>query len=113
MGRQGGAPHPHGINVGGVKCSLSDRDVKYRPRTSGKYHHEPFNRSVSWCGSGFRVAQVFVASDVTPTTAFRLNMVERLFAEITRNRIRRRAFKSAAELKATTMKHLENHNANP
>jgi hypothetical protein len=35
----------------------------------------------------------------TPTSASRLNMVERFFAEITRDRIRRGAFKSVAELK--------------
>ena len=36
----------------------------------------------------------------TPTSASWLNMVERFFAEITRKRIRRGAFKSVAELKA-------------
>jgi hypothetical protein len=40
-------------------------------------------------------------------------MVERFFAEITRNRIRRGAFKSVAELKSAIMKYLENHNADP
>jgi transposase len=49
----------------------------------------------------------------TPTSASWLNMVERFFAEITRKRIRRGAFKSVAELKAAIMEYLENHNANP
>jgi transposase len=49
----------------------------------------------------------------TPTSASWLNMVERFFAEITRNRIRRSAFKSVAELKSAIMEFLENHNANP
>jgi transposase len=49
----------------------------------------------------------------TPTSASWLNMVERFFAEITRNRIRRGAFKSVAELKAAIMDYLENHNAHP
>jgi len=49
----------------------------------------------------------------TPTSASWLNMVERFFAEITRNRIRRGAFKSVAELKSVIMKYLENHNADP
>ena len=49
----------------------------------------------------------------TPTSASWLNMVERFFAEITRNRIRRGAFKSVAELKAAIMEYLENHNADP
>ena len=40
-------------------------------------------------------------------------MVERFFAEITRNRIRRGAFKSVAELKSAIMDYLENHNATP
>jgi hypothetical protein len=40
-------------------------------------------------------------------------MVERFFAEITRNRIRRGAFKSVAELKNAIMQYLEKHNANP
>jgi transposase len=39
----------------------------------------------------------------TPTSASWLNMVERFFAEITRNRIRRGAFKSVAELKSAIM----------
>jgi transposase len=50
---------------------------------------------------------------VTPTSASWLNMVERFFAEITRNRIRRGAFKSTAELKDAIMQYLEKHNANP
>jgi transposase len=49
----------------------------------------------------------------TPTSASWLNMVERFFAEITRNRIRRGAFKCVAELKAAIMEYLENHNADP
>jgi transposase len=49
----------------------------------------------------------------TPTSASWLNMVERFFAEITRNRIRRRAFKSVADLKDAIMQYLENHNADP
>ena len=49
----------------------------------------------------------------TPTSASWLNMVERFFAEITRNRIRRGAFKSVAELKGAIMQYLENHNAAP
>jgi hypothetical protein len=40
-------------------------------------------------------------------------MVERFFAEITRNRIRRGAFKSVTELKSAIMEYLENHNADP
>ena len=46
-----------------------------------------------------------------PTSASWLNMVERFFAEITRNRIRRGAFKSVAELKDAIMQYLEKHNA--
>jgi transposase len=49
----------------------------------------------------------------TPTSASWLNMVERFFAEITRNRIRRGAFASVAELKSAIMAYLENHNAAP
>jgi transposase len=49
----------------------------------------------------------------TPTSASWLNMVERFFAEITRNRIRRGAFKSVAELKHAIMDYLDNHNADP
>jgi transposase len=49
----------------------------------------------------------------TPTSASWLNMVERFFAEISRNRIRRGVFKSVDELKAAIMEYLENHNANP
>ncbi len=49
----------------------------------------------------------------TPTSASWLNMVERFFAEITRDRIRRGVFKSIPELKAAIMDYLENHNADP
>ena len=49
----------------------------------------------------------------TPTSASWLNMVERFFAEITRNRIRRGVFRSVAELKSAIMEYLENHNADP
>ena len=49
----------------------------------------------------------------TPTSASWLNMVERFFAEITRNRIRRGVFKSVTELQNAIMKYLENHNADP
>src|SRR6059058_2596600 len=49
----------------------------------------------------------------TPTSASWLNMVERFFAEITRNRIRRGAFKSVAELRSAILEYLENHNADP
>jgi transposase len=49
----------------------------------------------------------------TPTSASWLNMVERFFAEITRNRIRRGAFKSVAQLKDAILQYLEKHNADP
>src|SRR5438105_13913006 len=49
----------------------------------------------------------------TPTSASWLNMLERFFAEITRNRIRRGAFTSVAELKSAIMESLENHSAAP
>jgi len=49
----------------------------------------------------------------TPTSASWLNMVERFFAEITRNRIRRGTFENVAELKRAIMEYLENHNADP
>jgi hypothetical protein len=47
----------------------------------------------------------------TPTSASWLNMVERFFAEITRNLTRRGAFTSVANLKAAIIECLENHNA--
>src|SRR5512145_221400 len=49
----------------------------------------------------------------TPTSSSWLNMVERFFAEITRNRIRRGIFKSVAELKAAIADYLEKHNPDP
>ena len=49
----------------------------------------------------------------TPTSASWLNMVERFFAEITRQRIRRGVFKSVAELETAIMAYLDHHNANP
>jgi hypothetical protein len=49
----------------------------------------------------------------TPTSASWLNMVERFFAEITRNRIRRGTFENVAEPKRAIMEYLEHHNADP
>ena len=49
----------------------------------------------------------------TRTSASWLNMVERFFAEITRNRTRRGVFKSVAELKTAIMEYLEKHNIDP
>jgi transposase len=49
----------------------------------------------------------------TPTSSSWLNQVERFFARITQDRIRRQAFNSVPELEATIIDYLENHNANP
>jgi transposase len=49
----------------------------------------------------------------TPTSASWINMVERFFAAITGDRIRRGVFKSAAELETAIMSYLEQHNAAP
>jgi transposase len=49
----------------------------------------------------------------TPTSASWLNLVERLFAEITRKRIRRGVFRSVAELEDAIRDYLAVHNANP
>jgi transposase len=49
----------------------------------------------------------------TPTGASWLNMVERLFRDLTVNRLRRSAFRSEAELIATIMEHLADHNKEP
>ena len=40
-------------------------------------------------------------------------MVERFFAEITHNRIRRGVFTSVADLKSAIMDYLDHHNAQP
>jgi hypothetical protein len=49
----------------------------------------------------------------TPTSASWLNLVERIFAEITQKRIRRGAFRSVAELKDAIHDYLDRHNADP
>ena len=49
----------------------------------------------------------------TPTSGSWLNLVERLFAEITRQRIRRGVFKSVDELKAAIAEWIECRNAKP
>ncbi len=49
----------------------------------------------------------------TPTSASWLNMIERFFAEITRKRIPRGAFKSRAELEQAIYDYLAKHNQNP
>jgi transposase len=49
----------------------------------------------------------------TPTSASWLNLVERFFAEITRQRIRRGAFASVVELEDAIREYLAHHNAAP
>ena len=49
----------------------------------------------------------------TPTSCSRLNLVERLFAEITRQRIRRGIFHDVAELKAAINEWIEHRNQDP
>jgi transposase len=49
----------------------------------------------------------------TPTSASWLNMVERLFRDITENRIRRGVFRSVEELEAAIHEYLARHNAHP
>jgi transposase len=49
----------------------------------------------------------------TPTSSSWLNLVERLFAEITRQRIRRGAFKSVAELEAAIQAWIAERNSKP
>jgi transposase len=49
----------------------------------------------------------------TPTSASWLNLVERFFAEITNQRIRRGAFRSVAALRTAIMEYLEEHNQEP
>lgn len=49
----------------------------------------------------------------TPTSSSWLNMVERLFRDITENRIRRGVFRSVAELEAAIHDYLALHNENP
>lgn len=49
----------------------------------------------------------------TPTSASWLNLVERFFAEITQNRIRRGVFKSVAELETAILTYLAQRNQQP
>jgi transposase len=49
----------------------------------------------------------------TPTGASWLNMVERFFAAITTQRIRRGAFRSVRELERAIRDYLDNHNEDP
>jgi len=49
----------------------------------------------------------------TPTSASWLNLVERFFAEITQNRIRRGVFKSVAELETAIAAYLDHRNQQP
>ncbi len=49
----------------------------------------------------------------TPTSSSWLNLVERLFAEITRQKIRRGTFNNVEELKADIADWIENRNQNP
>jgi transposase len=49
----------------------------------------------------------------TPTSSSWLNLVERFFAEITRKRIRRGAFKSVTDLEVAIHSYLVQHNDHP
>ena len=49
----------------------------------------------------------------TPTSSSWLNMVERLFRDLTERRIRRGVFRSVDELEAAIQDYLAKHNANP
>jgi len=49
----------------------------------------------------------------TPTSSPWLNLVERLFAEITRQRIRRAVFKSVADLEAAIQAWIAERNSKP
>ena len=49
----------------------------------------------------------------TPTSCSWLNLVERLFAEITRQRIRRGTFNDVTELKTAIDEWIEHRNQNP
>lgn len=49
----------------------------------------------------------------TPTSASWLNQVERFFAEITNQRIRRGVFRSVKQLEQAIQDYLDNHNENP
>jgi len=49
----------------------------------------------------------------TPTSSSWLNMVERLFRDITENRIRRGVFRSVEELEGAIHDYLARHNARP
>jgi len=49
----------------------------------------------------------------TPTSASWLNQVERFFAEITNQRIRRGAFRSVPQLRQAIMDYLDQHNQDP
>ncbi len=49
----------------------------------------------------------------TPTSASWLNMVERLFRDLSENRIKRDRFTSVADLQQAIMQYIEHHNHNP
>jgi len=49
----------------------------------------------------------------TPTSGSWLNMVERLFRDLTENRLRRGVFRSVDELEAAIHEYLARHNAKP
>ena len=59
------------------------------------------------------IAATKVHCHFTPTSASLLNLVERLFAEVTTKRIRRGAFTSVAELEDAIDDYLLRHNASP
>lgn len=49
----------------------------------------------------------------TPTSASWLNMVERLFPDISEHRIKRDSFSSLADLEQAIVQYIEHHNKDP
>lgn len=83
----------------------SDRDLHLILDNYATHKHEEVQ---AWLAKHPRVHMHF-----TPTSASWLNLVERFFAEITDKAIRRRVFKSVAELEAAILAYLAHRNQQP
>jgi hypothetical protein len=99
-GRAGTMTHDykrHGTNT--LFAALKMLDAKVIGQCMARHRHQEVLRFLKLIDSS--------------TSASWLNMVERFFAEITGQRIRRGVFKSVADLEKAIMDYLDNHNANP
>jgi transposase len=110
-GRAGTMTHDYKRNgTTTLFAALNVLDGKVIGQCMKRHRHQEFIRFLNRID---RQTLPYLDIHLTPTSASWLNMIERFFAEITRKRIRRGAFKSLAELEQAIYDYLATHNQNP